>query len=154
MKTAQCALCAKAFRYRPNKRYCSEKCRFQGWMRGKGEPNIKPCYYCGMPATTIDHVPPRCVRPTLLEMNEQRWPFHEVDACHECNSIINAEPPWTLAERKKRIKEKLKKKYGRYLRLPEWSDIQLDEFDDRSILRQHIAEGKILKEATEKRLNW
>ena len=154
MKSAQCSFCAKAYRYRPNKRYCSDKCRFQAWIRGKVEPDVTPCYYCGMPADTIDHVPPRCVRADLMHLNEKRWAFVEVDACHECNCLLGASPPWTIHERKKKIKEKLKKRYRKYMKLPDWTDQEMEGLDEKSVLRKYVHEGMILKRATQQRLAW
>jgi hypothetical protein len=153
MKSGSCALCGKLFKSRPNKRYCSDRCRFQAWMRGKEEP-APPCHYCGMPADTVDHVPPRSVRSIILQEGATRWPFVEVDACHECNSLLGAQPPWTVSGRKDEIKKKLQRKYRRYLKIPRWTDEELAEYDKKSTLGSFIHEGVMIKRITEDRLKW
>ena len=152
MKQSNCALCAKPFRYRSNKRYCSDKCRFQAWIQGKTEPDIPMCHYCGMPADTIDHVPPRSVRSVIIEHDVTRWPFKEVNCCRECNSLLGAEPPWTVSGRKKAIKEKLKRRYKKYLNIPNWDDSDLGRLG--RTLESHVHEGLVLQEAIKMRIKW
>ena len=151
-KKAHCAYCSKSFKYRSNKRYCSDKCRFKAWMEGKTEANIPMCHYCGMPADTIDHVPPRSARSTIIDLDVINWNFHEVNCCRECNTLAGAEPPWTLSGRKAMIKKKLRNRYKKYLAMPDWEDSELNRTGNT--LRSHINEGLILKEAIKKRLRW
>ena len=47
------------------------------------------CFYCGEPASTIDHVPPKSIRFTLIGLGAQTiYPFYELDCCRECNSAL------------------------------------------------------------------
>lgn len=147
MKINLCCHCGKKFKPRTGKRYCSDKCRFEAW-----KVTAAPCFYCGCPAASIDHVPPRSVRPTLIEFQVTRWPFVEVEACHECNCYLGAQPPWTLPERKAKVKEHLKRKYGKYLRMPNWTEHEISEMG-RGIF-DLINESQILKELIKKRLGW
>jgi len=107
-----------------------------------------------MPADTKDHVPPKAVRAIILQEHATRWPFVEVPACHECNSALGARPPWTVSERKQTVKQYIRRKYRRYLRIPEWSDAELAEHDARSTLGSYIYEGVIIQRLTKQRLAW
>lgn len=154
VKSGSCALCGRMFPLRPNKRYCSDRCRFKAWASGKTDPEIPPCHYCGMPADTVDHVPPRSVRPIILQQAATRWPFLEVPACHECNCLLGNREPWTIVARKKVIKEKLKRRYRRYLKIPDWTPQELEANPPRGLLGSYIHEGVMIKAVTLARLKW
>ena len=151
-ETLKCANCGNEFPYRANKKYCSDRCRFRAWMTGKEDEEVEPCYYCGMPGGTIDHVPPQSIRPGLLKDGITRWEFVEVRACHECNSILSSQPPWTLGARKQKIKRKLADKYANYLEMPDWEDSELGRLGD--VLGDYVASGVLMKEMLKKRLKW
>jgi hypothetical protein len=114
---------------------------------------LNACYYCGIATNGIDHVPPRCVRPILLQLPIDRIPrFLEVSCCNECNSALGRRPLWTLTERKVYIKKWIKKRYKYYLKLPEWSDNELDKIGPG--LRQHVEAGMMVAKLIRERLNW
>lgn len=54
--------------------------------------HLPKCTYCNEPATTRDHVPPRC----LLPFNEKTVP-----ACRRCNSGILRDLPLPTVELRK-----------------------------------------------------
>src|SRR3990172_1269779 len=99
---------------RKDKKFCSESCRYVHWRDNPG--TVPPCYYCGMPGNTIDHVPPTSARYRLVELGLQsRYPNNEVNACSECNGLLGCRPIWTLSERKQFIKKALQRKYKKSL---------------------------------------
>ena len=151
MRIRCCEHCGKAIKGRSHKRFCSDKCRYDSWMSPREDAS--PCYYCGMPADSIDHVPPITVRPRLLALGlDKRYKFVEVNACKECNSLIGARALWTLSQRKKFIKKALKLKYAKALRTANYTDSELKEFG--SMLRDYILTQSLISELIKKRLAW
>lgn len=151
MKHIPCEFCSRLFLYRPRKRFCSDRCRFKAWDTGI---NQRPCAYCGVPADTVDHVPPISIRGSLVTLGETRWPFIEVPACHECNNLFGDRPPWTVLGRKAEIKKLLRKRYRKYLAIPEWEDREIMEHDPRGLLGSYIREGIFIRDVIRKRLKW
>lgn len=127
MKTVLCRTCGKEmkqFSSKP-KLYCSATCRSASWRLGT---TSVPCFYCGCPAQSIDHIPPKSVRPFIMaERLQWKYPFKEVDACGECNGLLSDRPFWDLQKRKKFIKRALRWKYRRILALPEWTPPEKNE---------------------------
>lgn len=155
MKTTQCTHCAKAFKYRPGKRYCSDTCRYRAWAASLDDDVVvTPCTYCGSPADTIDHVPPRSVRSFILATPDlaTKFPFLEVDVCRECNTAIGARALWTVPERKAFVKEWLHRRYARVLRLPDWTPTEVEELGDR--LRGELERDRILCQWIKQRIAW
>lgn len=77
--------------------------------------NTIVCYYCGMPATGYDHVPPlskcddyviRCkqqdVKPQLLKLS----------CCGECNILLGPTHTRNLEERLKLLRQRIRRKYS------------------------------------------
>jgi 5-methylcytosine-specific restriction endonuclease McrA len=113
-------------RGRADKVYCSDRCRYADWAEGFGDRrDIKPCWYCGVPSDTIDHIPPRKIRDFLVERKMTQYPFVELWACRECNLLLGARTIWDVHRRKAFIKKALKRKYRRYLNIPPWSDAEI-----------------------------
>jgi hypothetical protein len=109
--------------------------------------------YCGLYADTIDHIPPRSVRPTLQSQGlADKYRFLEVHACKECNCLAGAHPPWTLAGRKKLVKNKLRKRYKKYLKLPLWSETELEELGRN--MRSEVEQALLVKDMIEQRFKW
>jgi hypothetical protein len=84
------------------------------------------CFYCGQPAATIDHVPPRSVRRLMRSDPKAfgKYSFHEVDCCTECNCLLGKKF-WTLVERKAYIAKTLPRRYAYFLKFPDWSDEEI-----------------------------
>lgn len=147
MRLRNCRHCGRGVKRAMKGGYCSDVCRYKAWKE-----TAEPCTYCGMPAGSIDHVPPMSARPILVSMGVTKWDFVEVPSCIECNSAIGAKKLWTVRERKQWIKEYLRKKYSRILRLPDWSEDEIDELGRG--LKDHIIASSSLKKLTQGRLGW
>lgn len=104
------------------RRFCSQSCKAAAWRAGY---LLRPCHYCGSPADTTDHVPPRHARAQLIAVGlADRFPFFEVDCCRECNGLLGARL-WTIRARRRYIKWTLRRRYARLLLTPDWSDLEL-----------------------------
>lgn len=158
MKLLPCALCGAQFRVkRIWQQFCSEQCRNQHWVetnrKRKADGNPDPCFYCGIVANSIDHVPPQSARERLTELNlMDKYPYIEVPACRECNSALGARGIWLLPKRKEYIKRYLRRKYKKYLRMSDWSDEEIKELG--FALQSHVLNGIMIKEQTKKRISW
>lgn len=83
---------------------------------------------------------------------QERFPFIEVDACRECNNLLNTRDLWTIAARKKFIRRILRIRYRRLLKLPDWTDEQLKELGRN--LRSYIKASIIAKQVLLERLRF
>ena len=112
---------------------------------------IEPCVYCGQPADSIDHIPPRSLRSFLPEIGlvakEQ-----EVHACRECNCVLGARPILTIGERRAFVKLWLKKRYRKYLHIPSWTQTDLAELSPT--LRKYVERGLTMQYFIKQRLQW
>ena len=75
-----------------------------------------------------------------------------VPACRECNSSIGDRLFDTMQERIRAAKIHIRRKYAKYLAVPDWSDDQLHALGQR--LRQFIEAGIFKKQLTKERLRW
>jgi hypothetical protein len=154
LKISGCMICGKKMKAGLTKRYCSDVCTLRSYREHEIESAIA-CAYCGSPADSIDHIPPRSVRPTLLASGlARRYPFIEVDSCRECNSLLGARSLWTLKDRRQHIKQKLKSRYAKYLRIPNWSPTELAAMGQNSPMRKHIENGLLIRDFTLKRIQF
>lgn len=147
MRLHNCRHCSKPIKRPKHGGYCSDMCSYKAWKE-----TAEPCTYCGMPANTIDHVPPISARPILTSMGVSRWDFLEVPSCHECNSAIGAKALWTVRERKQWIKGFLSKKYKRILKMPNWTEEEISELGRG--LKDHVEAFTALKKLTIGRVGW
>jgi hypothetical protein len=108
-----------------------------------------PCYYCGLPCDTVDHVPPKSAREYL---DLKRYPRFLIPACRECNNLLGARSLYTPGERKKFIKRALKKRYGRVLLAPSWTDQEIAELGP--CLQSTVRASEALKRLVRRRLAW
>lgn len=112
---------------------------------------IDPCVYCGAAGTTVDHVPPQSARSRILEFGlVARYPFQEVRACGECNSVLGARGLWTLTERRRFIKQALRRRYADVLRIPDWTDTELAQLSNG--LRGYVLSGLYVREFVRERV--
>lgn len=116
------------------------------------ESDVKVCIYCGMSADSIDHVPPRHLRAQLAEIELLALGTKEVDACRECNSALGRRPLLTITERRRYIKHYLRRKYRRYLAIPEWNEEKLMTVG--SSLRMMIERNMMIRDDVRMRLRW
>ena len=121
----QWLLCRRSFTpTRTWQRFCGPTCR--GTAHAQERQEEQSCEYCGQLAETIDHVPPRAARPTLIELGlADRYPFLEVHACHECNCLLGHRPLWTVKQRREFLHKRLAQRYAKYLKIPDWTDREL-----------------------------
>ena len=107
--------------------------------------NNSRCYYCGVPATCMDHFPPI----VLYETGGEAW---LIPSCTECNSILGSDFHYTLEQRKAHVKYQLEKRYKKVLAIPEWTDDEL--IDMEYALLQHIENSRLLREQVIDRLSY
>lgn len=115
------------------------------------------CTYCGVPADSEDHVVPRhlLARAGELEMDlsqVMRMQTWVVPACRECNSIIGGQLFATIKERRECAHKGIRKKYASYLRVPNWSEEDLEEMGPDA-QREIIAAIKV-RDWVKTRLRW
>lgn len=113
---------------------------------------ISPCSYCGAPADSIDHIPPRHMRMQLREMELTPFTVMEVPSCRECNSALGARPLLTIGHRRSWIKGWLKRRYAKYLRIPNWTEEELATFGPglRGVVIRNMAKRDLIKQ----RIQW
>lgn len=113
--------------------------------------DLTPCHYCGLIADTIDHV---VARSYLDRADRDEIPRRvmEVPACRECNSGLTNRYHETLADRKRAAKERIRRKYAHYLRIPPWTDAELSELGP--LHRARVESGLRMKAVVKDRLAW
>ena len=93
------------------------------------------CYYCGDPATTIDHVVPQSLLRRLEALGDplvtaslvSRSRIMEVDCCRDCNCRLGNRYHATIGERREALKALLRKKHYRLLSGPLWTASEIYE---------------------------
>lgn len=89
-----------------------------------------PCTYCGQVSDTLDHVPPLNMVYIKAEVGlECEGPFVKVPACSECNMLLGKVHKVSIKERRAHIKDAIKKKYKRFLKIPNWDEDELEDVD-------------------------
>ena len=88
-----------------------------------------PCAYCGTESTVYDHVPPLHYVARMAENDINTSNLRKIPACSECNSALNGLILTTINDRRKRIKEYLRKKYRSFLKMPKWDEEELAELE-------------------------
>lgn len=115
------------------------------------------CYYCGMPATSVDHTVPRAI---MYQLADEPQILHDltvhrrllVPCCLECNSLLGSDFDDTLADRKSRLKAKLRNRYAKYLRIPDWTDSELGRLSRG--FQGFVLRGLQIRDQTRRRLSW
>ncbi len=161
METVACRWCgSKISKKRKSQEFCSDSCRWRHWAenhpriaKDKKFDDIIPCYYCGLPATTIDHVPPRTLRGRLIELKlDKRYEFFELDSCLECNLLLGPRAIFSRGDRKRFIKLALRKRYRRFLNISTWTDREISELG--YTLKTSIISRFLMSEIIRERINW
>lgn len=141
-----CDYCAKQIpKASHGQRFCSDKCRWLSWRDRKA----LSCFYCGCPADSIDHIPPRAARPYL---DPKRYPQTEVRACRECNSLLGYRGIFTPDRRKRFIKRALRIRYRNDLREFLWTPAEIEGLGPT--LRTAVESRKFRHELIKDRLAW
>lgn len=78
------------------------------------------CIYCGDIGSEWDHVPPKCKRHLYPSST-----YKLVESCFDCNRMLKGNDLPTIELRKEFLIKKYKIKYGKILRIPEWSNEEL-----------------------------
>jgi len=113
--------------------------------------DCEPCYYCGRPGDSRDHVPPRTMRDRLSDLGlRDRYEFIDVACCHECNCLLGSKPLLTLTVRRRFIAARLAKRYAGVLTMPEWTDREISLLGPN--LRRYVIDGLALREYTRRRI--
>ena len=124
------------------------------------EENANPCYYCGNPADTTDHVVPRSLLIAITDSGVddltaaamKRGRRMTVPACRECNGMAGAKYHETLAERTEFVRERLNRRYRKVLGIPDWSAAELAELEPG--LRGYVISGLIQRDLIRRRLRY
>jgi hypothetical protein len=99
------------------------------------------CYYCGDPATCLDHVIPHSF---LNDLGAARtYSSGVIPACAECNLLLGAAVFESLDERRRHVAWKVRVRYKKLLAEPEWSE--------REIMELGLAMRKDVRQAQERR---
>jgi hypothetical protein len=118
----------------------------------RGTFSCRPCYYCGLPATCVDHVPPISKAAALLEAGVVTQEMMVcVSSCQECNSILGARPLLTPELRRRYIAESLHVKVGKHDRV-HWTDDEMVELGPR--MRKEVADFRSWLIAMRERRAW
>lgn len=127
--------------------YCSDDCRMMSYR-------ATPCTYCGMSAQAQDHVISRRMREVFknAELAAIVHPPDTVPCCHECNSIAGAKLFLSISQKRRYIKEQLRRRYRKVLDIPTWTQAELDELGYG--LRRHVEASIELRDLVKMRLQW
>lgn len=101
--------------------------------------DIACCYYCGEPAGSVDHVVPQSMLQTLRVLGDdavsailaRHGRRMTVPCCRECNSVLSNKYFDTLEKRRTHLKQRMRQRYRKILRMPDWSDRELSQLGDR-----------------------
>lgn len=117
------------------------------------QEGLQECFYCGMPASTKDHIPPRRTREVLLALGFlSQFKLYCVPACAECNIGLGSRAPFSIEDRAAWIKTWLKSRYSKTLSMPEWEPAELRAMSGR--LRQHVEAGIAARAVARTRVSW
>lgn len=119
--------------------------------------DVSVCYYCGVLADSIDHTVPQhlLVRAGAAGldlrgvMRMRRW---TVDACRECNTLIGGAIFRTMRERSDFLKSRLRSKYRKVLRMPNWTPAELDTLGP--VIRKDVESALAKRDSVKLRIAW
>jgi hypothetical protein len=124
------------------------------------EQDANPCYYCGLPADTIDHVIPRSILKAVRRSGDEiltraivdRRRTYTVAACRECNGLAGATYHETLEERVAYVRHRLAKRHRSALATPDWTPREL--FTLSRELRNRVIAALHERDLTRRRLRY
>lgn len=110
--------------------------------------NQGQCVYCGEPEECTDHFVP------VSKFKEEIFHdgFFVLPSCTECNQIAWAHKFRTVHERQAFIHYKIKKKYAKLLRMPNWTEHEIGEMgcNAQTMIRVNLEKRNWVRE----RLQW
>jgi len=112
------------------------------------------CFYCGEPATTMDHQPPISRVDDYRAIGLRREVYVKVNCCKECNSLLGDHLTDTLIERELLAKRSLEKRYLNLVRQPEWTNKEIRRLAPRGGLREYIKNAQEAQERLFNRLDY
>lgn len=110
------------------------------------------CFYCGMPADTVDHFPPVSRVHDYRSLGLLHETYVTVSSCKECNSILADSLQETLIDRVEALKNKLQKRLKKHLKMPEWFQDEVDEMG--AVMRSFIAGQERQRELAQCRMDY
>lgn len=118
------------------------------------------CYSCGEDATGIDHVVPQAMLQTLSMLEDAEVTailvrFNRrltVPCCGDCNSTLSNSYQDTLEKRKAELKRRLRRRFKKFIEMPDWTDRELSQLGYR--LQQHVIGAVAKKEMILRRLRY
>lgn len=124
------------------------------------EDGLEACYYCGEIADTVDHVVPQSMLQKLSTLEDEDVTallvrFNRrltVPACFDCNVTLGNSYQDTLAKRKDELKRRLRRRFKKYLDIPEWSDRELGQLGEH--LQQRVLAGIYKQQVVLRRLRY
>ena len=118
------------------------------------------CFYCGLPADSIDHVIPKSLLRMLAVLGDSfvakilknRHRVHMVRSCKDCNSVLGRNYFDKLPQRKAYIKRRLRQRHHAILAMPTWEDSDFGEMSEG--LRNWILKEQERRDIIKERLRW
>lgn len=122
--------------------------------------DVSRCYYCGEPAGAVDHVVPQSMLQTLRIMGDdavsailaRHGRRMTVPCCGECNSVLGNKYFDTLEKRKKHLKTRMRQRYKKLLRMPDWSDRELSQLGPR--MQEYVIAAVVKRDIILRRLRY
>ena len=102
----------------------------------------KFCVYCGELAGALEHFP-----PASYSLHGYLLP-----ACHECNCMAGTSYPLDFQKRAELVNSKIRFKYRKELRVPEWSNSEMRPL--RYNLKKGIEQWQKMQRIARERVAW
>jgi hypothetical protein len=105
------------------------------------------CVYCGLEATTRDHLLPRTWTGDAIRRHVLTVP-----ACQQCNSIIGDRFVLSITDRRKYAQERIADKNRNLLNMPAWTPDEIAKLGKslRSVVERGVFDRALLRD----RLSW
>ncbi len=112
------------------------------------------CFYCGEPASTLDHQPPKSRVSDYESLRLRHETYVKVPCCEECNALLGAALTVDLIEREMLAKSRLDERYGRLVEIREWTDREIRDKGFVGGLRATVKSFKAKQEWVRRRLDY
>ena len=110
------------------------------------------CAYCGLPSASLDHCPPLSTAYSFGTeyLIANKVSLYLIPSCFECNVLLGSKVLLNYQERKAFIAKRLRRRYARILKLPAWSDDDIDGLGRG--LKSMVKTNESLRKLTVRRL--